>query len=345
MKRILSLALICALLCLTGCSPIENRLDKRLIIQGVGIDKKDGDYNITAMYMDTANPVGEGDVTSELAQGSGKSVLAALTDTVNKTGREPLYGQCGFIVLGGEIARGGIKEALEFFTDYYEFHPNIKVFCSDGSAEKIMKAENMNDRLMGDFSDAETTTGKTIVSSLSEIYADIIGGKSNAVTALVGIEEKNAVLKGAAAFDGDRQKAVLSSDECIAVQLLRGDAENVWDIFPSDDGDGINYFLSDCSSKTDISVDNGLSFHFYVSSRAGAFAVSASSKTESMIASRVKELCERSIQRLLRENHLDVFNLERCLYLYRYEKYRSLEEPKKAIALSDIRIGVDVSLL
>ena len=199
MKRILALA-AAVLILLSGCSPIENRLDKRLIIQGIGIDKDGERYTATVMYMDTENPVGEGDVTSSFVECSGESVLAALTDTANKTGREPLYGQCGFIILGDKLTKYGVKEILDFFTDYYEFSPNVSIFCADTAAQSVVKAENMNDKLMQDFADTEIKTGKTISNNLTDFYSAVTGGKSSAVTALVGLENDNVVLKGAAAF-------------------------------------------------------------------------------------------------------------------------------------------------
>lgn len=348
MKRVITLVLAivaAASLLLCGCSPIENRLDKRLIVQGIGIDKDKDEYKVTVMYMDTANPVGEGDVTSSFANGSGTSVLAALTDTANKVGREPLYGQCSFIILGEELTKDGIKETLDFFVDYYEFHPNINVFCADREAEKIMKSENMNDRLMQDFSDTETTTGKTISSTLTEVYSDLIGGKASAVTALVGLENNSTVLKGAAAFKQDRLGAVLNSEQCMAVLLLCGRAKSVWDIFPSGESEKINYSLSDCNSKVKVSRGGGIEFDISITSHARAYGLSGDDKkTESKIELRIKSLCENAIRELLKEKQIDVFNLERELYNQNYDRYKELKDAKQAVLLSKISVQVDIDL-
>ncbi|MGN0498770.1 MAG: Ger(x)C family spore germination C-terminal domain-containing protein [Acutalibacteraceae bacterium] len=343
MKRFSALALILVLL-LSGCSPIENNLDKRLIIQGIGIDKKADNYKVTAMYMDTANPVGEADVTSSFVEGSGSSVLDALTDTANKTGREPLYGQCAFIVLGGGLINDGIKEPLEFFTDYYEFHPNINIFCSEMSAEKIMRAENMSVRLMQDFADTEASTGKTISSTLNEVYSALCSGRTSAVTALLDIEDKNVVLKGAVAFNGDKKGATLNNAQCMAVLLMCGDAKSVWDIFPSDEGSNINYSLSDCKSNIALSTDGELEFDIAISAHASAYASQSDSRLEAKINSRIKSLCENAIEQLLKKKRLDVFNLERTLYRQNYGLYKSLENPKQSVVLSRVNVQVDIEL-
>lgn len=343
MKRFF-LIIMAAVVILTGCSPIENRLDKRLIIQGVGIDFEDGTYKITAMYMDTSNPVGEGDVTSKFAEGSGKSVLAALTDTVNRTGREPLYGQCSFIILGESITKNGIKEPLEFFTDYYEFHPNINIFCADTSANKIMNCENMNDRLMDDFSDSETTTGKTISSTLSDVYSSLIDGRSSAITSLVGIEHEDVVLKGGAAFNGDKLGSTLTSEECMATLLICGDAKSVWDIFPSDNEESINYSLSDCHSSISAVTDGEMKFDINICANAGAYATDSDGKTQAKISSRIKSLCDSTINRLLKQEQLDVFNLQRELYRQDYGFYKDLADPSHSVLLSKINVSVDIKL-
>lgn len=345
MKRFLALCLgLIFILSISGCSPIENNLDKRLIVQGIGIDLDKTDYKVTVMYMDTANPVGEADVKSSFVEGSGSSVLAALTDTANKTGREPLYGQCSFIVLGGELIKNGIAEPLEFFTDYYEFHPNINIFCSENAADKIMRADNMSVRLMQDFADTESSTGKTISCTLNEIYADLISGKKSAVTALVDIENKHAVLKGAAAFDGDKKGAVLDSEQCMAVLLLCGDAKSVWDIFPSDEGGNINYSLSDCKSNISASTNEALVFNISVNAHTAAYGAKSNGRLEAKIKSRIKSVCEDTLDTLLKKKKLDVFNLERTLYKDDYGFYKALENSKQSVVLSRVNVQVEIEL-
>lgn len=343
MKRIFALGVILALF-LTGCSPIGNNLDKRLIIQGIGIDRKADGYKVTLMYMDTANPVGEADVTSSFVEGSGLSVLDALTDTADKTGREPLYGQCSFIVLGGELIKSGITEPLEFFVDYYEFHPNINIFCSEKSADKILHADNMNVRLMQDFADTEVSTGKTISSTLNEVYSDLTSGQTCAITALMDLDNKNAVLAGAMAFDGDKKGAALDNGQCIAALLLRGDAKSVWDIFPSDEGGNINYSLTDCKSQVEVSTNGGLEFDIRVKAHASAYAVQSDSRLEAKIESRIKTLCENALEQLLKKKRLDVFNLQRTLYSRDYGFYKKLDDPKQSVVLSKVNVQVDIEL-
>ncbi|MCQ4022519.1 MULTISPECIES: Ger(x)C family spore germination C-terminal domain-containing protein [unclassified Ruminococcus] len=345
MKRILAVGLVIIFsLSAVGCSPIENNLDKRLIIQGIGIDLEADEYKITVMYMDTADPVGEGDVKSSFAEGSGLSVLDALTDTANKTGREPLYGQCAFIVLGGGLIKNGISEPLEFFTDYYEFHPNINIFSSESSADKVMRAENMSVRLMQDFADTEASTGKTISSTLNEVYAALSSGRTSAVTSLIDIKDKKIFVNGAAAFDGDKAGAILSSEQCMATLLLCGDAKSVWDIFQSDEGGNINYSLSGCKSKINVSTSGGIEFDIAVNTHASAYGTESSARLESKIKSRIKTLCESTIEQLLKKKRLDVFNLERTLYSKDYGYYKTLENPKQAVVLSRVNVITDIEL-
>lgn len=343
MKRILALS-AAVLILLSGCSPIENRLDKRLIIQGIGIDKDSDLYTVTVMYMDTENPVGEADVTSSFVECSGESVLAALTDTANKTGREPLYGQCGFIILGDKLTKYGVKEVLNFFADYYEFSPNVSIFCADTEAQSIMKADNMNDKLMQDFADTEIKTGKTISNNLTDFYSAIIGGKSSAVTALVGLENGKAALKGAAAFNGDKLGSALTDEQCMAALLLCGRAKSIWDIFPSDENEKINYSLSDCKSSVKINTDGELTFDIYIKTKARIYGAESGSKVQSKIESRLTTVCGNAITQLLKSNQLDVFNLERELYSKNYGKYKELKDPAQSVILSKINTHIDVEL-
>lgn len=344
MKRIFSITVIIITFLLTGCSPIESRLDKRLIIQGIGIDYDDGNYKTTVMYMDTENPVGEADVTSAYVEGQGMSVLSALTDTTNKVGREPLYGQCGFIILGENLAKEGISEALDFFTDYYEIHPNVNIFCAECPASEVMNAENMNDRLMQNFSDTEVTTGKTISSPLKEVCSDLKGKKANAIMALVGVDDKNAVLKGAAAFSSDKLGSFLNSEQCMAVLLMRGEAKSIWDIFPSNDNKNFNYSLSNCKSDVKINTDGEINFDIFINSKARVYAKPSDSKTESKIEARINNICQNAITDLLKKKQLDVFKLERILYNQDYKKYSSIKDPKSSVVSAGVNIHTNIEL-
>lgn len=339
MKRLLAAVLI-AIIILTGCSPIENNLDKRLIIQGIGIDLNSDEYIITAMYMDTLQPVGEGDVTSSFAVGSGKSVAAALADTAAKSGKEPLYGQCSFIVLGGDVIKTGIEKALGFFTDYYEFSPGINIFCCDGKAGEVIQAENMSERLIEDFSSSESSTGKTITPALYEVYSYLNGNKGDAAIARLRLEEKNAVLDGVIAFDGNKYAAILDGNECMSALLIRSTADRVWDSFISGNKE-MNYLLTECKSVTSV-TENG--FEIAISAKANIYFTDTNKSTKSKIEARIKKQCEHVISTIFKEKDCDIFNFERELYVQNYGLYHRLSNPKQYIKEADIAVKVDIEL-
>lgn len=339
MKMLLA-AVLTAVILLTGCSPLDNNLDKRLIVQGIGIDISSDEYIATVMYMDTLQPVGEGDVTSSYAVGKGENTAAALAATAEKTGKEPLYGQCSFIVLGASIIETGIEEAIGFFTDYYEFSPGVNIFCCEGSAGEVIQAENMSERLIEDFSTAENSTAKTITPELYEVYSYLNGNKGDTAIARLKLEEKNAVLDGAVAFQGNKHAAVLEQNECMGALLICGEADRAWDSFILESKE-INYQLTECKSKTSLTADG---FEIAISAKANIYFTDTGKSTESEIESRIKKLCEQAINRILKKNGSDIFELERELYVQNYSLYRSLSNPKQYVRNSDIDVKVDIDL-
>ena len=158
------------------------------------------------------------------------------------------------------------------------------------------------------------------------------------------LDNKNAVLAGAMAFDGDKKGAALDNGQCIAALLLRGDAKSVWDIFPSDEGGNINYSLSDCKSQVEVSTNGGLEFDIRVKAHASAYAVQSDSRLEAKIESRIKTLCENALEQLLKKKRLDVFNLKRTLYSRDYGFYKKLDDPKQSVVLSKVNVQVDIEL-
>lgn len=339
MKKILAIT-VAVMIMLTGCTPIENNLDKRLIVQGIGIDLNSGNYTITAMYMDTQQPVGEADVTSSYAQGEGNSISAALTDTAAKVGKEPLYGQCSFILLGKGVTGNNIKDSLKFFTNYYEFSPGLKIFCSEEKAEDIMKSENMSDSLIKDFCNSEKSTGKSLNPALYEVYSCLAGNKGDIAIARLILNEKNTVLDGAVAFDGDKSAATLDGSECTAAILIRGKGDNIWDNF-IESGKEINYSLSGCNTNIKL-TDN--SFEIIIKAKANLYATDPSEDTRSKIEARIESICKKTIDRILKENNCDIFNFERELYVQNYSVYRMLYNPAEYVRKSNFKVKAEIDL-
>lgn len=154
MKKCLALVLsiLVAISC-TGCTGAK-QLSERLIIQGIGIDREDeGGYCLTLMYLDTESSTEE--ETVKVLMAKGKSVMDAMANSISQTGKEPLYSQNLFLLLGMKTAQTGFEEALSFFTTYYEARPNVNVFVCENKAEALLTAEEITPQQIDTISQSE----------------------------------------------------------------------------------------------------------------------------------------------------------------------------------------------
>lgn len=110
MKKFMALVLsVLVVVSLSGCTGAK-QLSERLIIQGIGIDREDNGFTLTMMYLDTESSTEE--ETVKVLQSKGNTVMDAMANSVTKTGKEPLYSQNLFLLLGMKTAQTGFELSL-----------------------------------------------------------------------------------------------------------------------------------------------------------------------------------------------------------------------------------------
>lgn len=142
MKKLICIALIINLCLLTGCvSHVE--LNKKAIVEAVGIDYDKGNYTVTMQYYNTlGSDVSDISETNVLtAQGSGDNVYSAITDAGFADGKSLMFGVNQVIVIGENAAKLDIRELLSFATTYYQSHPKVKIAVCEGKASDLLSVK------------------------------------------------------------------------------------------------------------------------------------------------------------------------------------------------------------
>ena len=141
------LLLLTVILAFGGCSSHNSTLElkNRLIVQGIGIDKADGQLSVSVQALNT-------DVSSNSAASSapdevvkyycvkGKSVSEAIGKLSDITGSDPLISQNRIVVFGREFAQEGIEDYLDDFVRTTQNRTTVCVAVADGKAEDIIFA-------------------------------------------------------------------------------------------------------------------------------------------------------------------------------------------------------------
>ncbi|MGN7407937.1 Ger(x)C family spore germination protein [Sporosarcina sp. SAFN-010] len=141
MKRVMlySSVLIVITLLMTGCWS-KNELNEFAIVVAVGIDKVDDEYEVTVQIVDPSEIASSrsngGRTPVVLYHAKGGTVFEAIRKLSTVTPRKPYFAHLGMMILGEELAKEGIVQALDVFNRDQEIRGNFLVVVSDQAPAK-----------------------------------------------------------------------------------------------------------------------------------------------------------------------------------------------------------------
>lgn len=345
MKKCLVLVLsVLVAVSFSGCTGAK-QLSERLIIQGIGIDREDEVYRLTLMYLDTESSTEE--ETVKVLTAKGNSVMDAMADSISQTGKEPLYSQNLFLLLGMKTAQTGFEEALSFFTTYYEARPNVNVFVCEKKAEDLLTAEKITPQQIDTISQSEKKSGRTVVSTLMQMESDRIGGNMSPKTTVLTLDGKEPRTTGTAVFARDRYVFTLTPEESLGALLISGKADTASElILKGNESGNIDFTLTRCKSEITPAIDGGI-LTFRIKIKASADVYIAPREKESVkeaLEERVKKLCEKTIKTCITENSADIFGFSKRLLQHDSAYYKSLADVPRALKDARYEIAAEVKI-
>ncbi|CAH1195226.1 Spore germination protein B3 [Paenibacillus allorhizoplanae] len=142
MKYKLTVLILC-LLMLTGCWS-RRELNELLIVLGVGVDWKDGEYLMSFQVVNpseiSAQRRGGDRPPSTLYQGRGKTLFEAARSLTAEAPRKVYMGHLQMYVIGEELAKRGIKDFLDNSFRDNELRMDFNIVVARGDmAENVLK--------------------------------------------------------------------------------------------------------------------------------------------------------------------------------------------------------------
>lgn len=345
MKKLLVLLLaVMTALTFTGCTGAK-QLSERLIIQGLGIDRAEDGFSLTLMYLDTESSTEE--ETVKVMQAKGNTVMDAMADSITQTGKEPLYSQNLFLLIGKKTAETGFEDVLSFFTTYYEARANVNVFVCDNTAESLLTQKDITPQQIDLISQSEKKSGRTVVSTLMQMESDRIFGSTAPKTSLLTLDEEMPKAAGTAVFAKDRFVFSLTTQESLGALLISGKADTASElILKGNDSSNIDFTLTRCNSEITPSIDEDF-ITFRIKIKTSADVYTAPSKKESVkeaLEKRVVKLCEDTIKTCIKENGADVFGFSRRLLQHDGNFYRQLVDVPQALKDARYEVSAEVKI-
>lgn len=140
MKRIL--ILLFSLFVLTGC-PDYRELTDMAIASSIGLDIKDGNYNVIVHVLD-AKKTGEKDVSPNIKiyESSGKTLHEALRKIVLESPQKLYVGHFNSFVISESFAKEGISKIFDFILRDSEVEKSFNLIVTKNNINEIMNINN-----------------------------------------------------------------------------------------------------------------------------------------------------------------------------------------------------------
>ena len=141
----ITLALLMPILLTTGCLH-SAELNERALVQAMGIDRKNGMYQITLQVFDpqgggTTTAVDASKVNSQVILVEGQTISEAFLNASLQKGKEVFYGHNKLVIIGESAAREGISAITNFLNSNPDFRPNVDMAVCQGDASEIVSAQ------------------------------------------------------------------------------------------------------------------------------------------------------------------------------------------------------------
>lgn len=314
---VFELALVCFL---TGCNHVSG-LDEQLIVYGLGVDKNDGEYEVTVQALHAQNTEDSNSNSSKknvtTVSATGETLLAAVKQIENQSGKKILYSHAMILILSEDLAKSGVGETLRFFSANHKLRPTVEVLISSAPAQEILSSEN---KFNAEDILATTRVGKEkddgINSKIRYVLGDLNSPSKTAKAWYLAYKDEEISCQRIVLLKEEKLKIVLDEEASKGALLLLGNAKNISD---SIEVDGQTAFFEINKVKSHIKMGKqGDEAIFRVNLSVdlklyNAEEISDNEKIKNAITDRILALANNAVEVCLKENDCDVFKF--CRYL------------------------------
>lgn len=269
--------IISVLLCLvlfSGCTG-NRHLKDLLIVEGLGIDLKDGTISVTLQSLNinmSNNPDSpDGNMTFNTSS-SGKTVSYAVNSITKSVSKRAFFGHNKIIVLSKNLAENDINNYIDYFLRSEDARADVAICMSNSSADFILQSKEHNanvpcENILNLINNNEKTGQSILVDEnellmlyeddTSDIYLPVVDRK----------DEKSAVHTcGIALFSNNRLSYITNDIETKGFVILQNKAKDVSLQINDEKLGTVDIKLSDIKCKKYASiVDNMPYFNVEVS--------------------------------------------------------------------------------
>ncbi|MFR9145714.1 MAG: Ger(x)C family spore germination protein [Mediterraneibacter sp.] len=259
-RKILAVILCAAsMIGLSGCQT-QFSLRDRLLIQGMGVDYADGQYNIYVQALDISE---DGNTSMMVYETKGDTVIDSLNNVTLQVGKKPVYSHNLTVVLGRSTAEHGLQETIDFFVRHPETRASAKILMAQDRAEEIVTYKR-DDKIvpitdLEDLIKQSDLNGKCVNISMVDLVNLLDNSSTAPYLPAVGLVNGELFSVGTALFNEQGFfKDLLTSEETRGLLFLTGQMEHGIEVLSVEEDTTVSLEIT--MAKTDIKprIVNGL---------------------------------------------------------------------------------------
>ncbi len=322
MKKVTVIVCCLALMCfISGCARVSG-LDEQLIASGIGVDKDENTYEVTvqALNIDDSSEEDSGSNKIITISAKGNSLLEAITNIENQSGKELLYSHNLILVIGNDTAKTGINDIIRFFATNHKLRPTVEVLISNGLAKDILSADDSEKSLNAENILSIVNVGKEgndgIRSNIRYLLGDLNDSFRNAKAWYLEFDSENKSLlcDKVAVFKDEKLAGILDNDKTKGLLLIYGKAKNISDNININEN-FISYDIKKVNSHIKVNLQNGEPvFEIGIDVDVDLYGINDNSEDiKNDIDERLNYLVSSAIYECIEEYRCDIFNFNRYI--------------------------------
>lgn len=201
-KIVLIIYILISLLTLSSCT-VSREIRDLAIVSTIGIDKEGDEVVLTCeisnpLYSPETDGASSASYSVVFVQGKGKTLFDAVRDTYLHFDRALFFSHAKVLIIGEELAKGGITQNLDYLLRFNEPRENIKIVVAKGTkAYEVMgvmgEISGSGGEYISGMLDKSNYINKTINISLAEYYRYYYDVSNEPVIGVVQSEERRGV--------------------------------------------------------------------------------------------------------------------------------------------------------
>ena len=365
---IIFLAFLIAIFTFNSNEIYKKDIRNRLVIQGIGIDiKEGGKYSVTIQAIDTnAQAATSSDGASQpplkAYNVEGDTIYTAIKSVTEVEGKIPLYSQNRIIILGKSITEQNMAEVIDFFVRDVENSSSVYIAAAEKTASEILQAKNGEEYISARSIETGISSSEYDARIFKMQLYDLVNRYNSSTKdfamPLLSLKEKDGEksveISGTALFNSTKYREKVSKDETIFLNFLYDTVDNTALSYDYEDGKKVSLNVVESKTKRKVKLKDGNPvFYIQIKMQADIAEISGgvSSAMETKEVEKIQLIGEKYVERetkgmiysLYEKYSSDSVGFGRLLYICEKEFFRE-NEKKLDFILQNSNYEVEVSL-